>query len=280
MAERLQQLTDPELEAALRTLGAAIAYPPSPDLAADVRQRIAAPPRPPRSGAFRAGWFASPATRRRFGLALALLLILALLLGAIPPVRKGVARRLGLANVAIVNVTAVPTPTIVATQAPDAFRAALGTRTTVTGAQSRLPFTIQIPGLPETGAPDEVYIQTPPPGGRVSLVYSARADLPAIAGTNVGLLVQEFRGGIPAGLFQKGVPAGVVVEPVRISGVQGYWIAGGLRAFAYTDANGTFQYEDVRSAGNTLLWERDGVVYRLESSLPKDDAVRIAVSMR
>jgi hypothetical protein len=92
--------------------------------------------------------------------------------------------------------------------------------------------------------------------------------------------VQEFRGGIQAGLFQKGVPAGVVVEPVTVNGVAGYWIAGGLRAFAYTDANGVIQFEDVRSAGNTLLWERDGVVYRLESALPKAEALRVAASVR
>ncbi|MGI8856296.1 MAG: hypothetical protein ACR2JW_11140 [Thermomicrobiales bacterium] len=316
MAEQLQQFTDPELEAALRALGPAIAYPPSPDLAASVRQRIAARPSPTRPGAHWTGWFTSPATRRRVAFALALLLVLALLLGAIPPVRKGVARRLGLQNVAIVNVTAVPTPVraptalpapaptpnatsatppigtgasaatpiIVSTQTPeqtpDAFRAALGTRTTITEAQSRVPFAIQTPGLPELGAPDEVYFQTPPPGGRVSLLYSARTGLPAITGTDVGLLIQQFRGGIQAGLYQKGVPPGVVVEPVTVNGVAGYWIAGGLRAFAYTDANGTFRYEDVRNAGNTLLWERDGIVYRLESALPKADALRIAASVR
>ena len=304
MAEQSQQFTDPELEAALRALGAAIAYPPTPDVAADVRERIAA-----RTGArrrARAGWLPSPTARRRLTAIVALLLILALLLGALPPVRKGVARRLGLPNVAIVNVTAVPTPTltpptatappataaaaapIVPTPRPSSatpppnglsFRATLGTQTTLTEAQSRMPFAIETPGLPEFGAPDEVYTQIPPPGGRISLLYIARAELPAIAGTDVGLLVQEFRGGIDAGIFQKGVPAGVAVEPVTVNGVAGYWIAGGLRAFAYTDANGTFRYEDVRYAGNTLLWERDGVVYRLESALPKADALRIAASV-
>ena len=92
--------------------------------------------------------------------------------------------------------------------------------------------------------------------------------------------MQEFRGGIQAGIFQKGVPPGSSVEPVMVNGVQGYWIVGGMRAFAYTDANGVFQYEDVRSAGNTLLWEQGGIVYRLESSLSKDAAVRIAASVR
>lgn len=302
MAERLQQFTDPELEAALRALGAEVAYPPTPDLAAAIPRRIAARPIPPRPW-----WTPPPAARRRLTVALALLLLLALLLGAIPPVRKGVARRLGLPNVAIVNVTAVPTPTLAPTVAPtpDATHAAtpvgtatpaptpttaptatlvsprgqLGARTTLAEAQSRLPFAIRMPDAPGVGTPDEVYVRVPPPGGRVSLLYAARPDLPAIAGTDIGLLVQEFRGGIDAGIFQKGVPAGSRVEPVTVNGAQGYWIAGGLRALGYTDANGVFQYEEVRDAGNTLLWERDGVVYRLESALPKADALRIAASI-
>lgn len=302
MAERLQQFTDPELEAALRALGAEIAYPPTPDFTATVRQRRMAQPARP-------WWLLSAATRRKLTLALALLIVLALLLGAIPPVRKGVARRLGLSNVEIVTLPAVPTPTplpptvtppatvtpaqVVSTNVPPTppttatpplsgliLRAGLGDQTTLTEAQSRLPFALRTPTLPELGTPDEVYVRVPPPGGRVSLIYYARAELPAIAGSDVGLLVQEFRGGIDQGIFQKGVPPGSSVEPVTVGGATGYWIAGGLRAIAYTDANGSFQFEEIRGAGNTLLWERDGVVYRLESALPKADALRIAESAR
>jgi hypothetical protein len=304
MAERIRQFADPELERALRALGTNLAYPPTPDVAPTVRGRIAARPARPRLW-----WMPSPAARRRLAVALVLLLVGAVILGALPPVRRGVARRLGLDNVAIVNVTTVPTPsptpaplptvTAMPTPTPPGIatpgarpttptpplnglldRAAFGTQTTLTEAQSRAPFAIRTPGLPEYRVPDEVYTRTPPPGGRVSLLYAARADLPAIAGTDIGLLVQEFRGGIQAGLFQKGVPSGSRVEPVLIDGVQGYWIEGGLRAFGYTDANGVVQFEETRGAGNTLLWERDGVVYRLECSLPQADAVRIAASLR
>ncbi len=302
MAERMRQFTDPELERALRSLGADLAYPPTPDVAAAVRGRIVARPVRPRPW-----WIPSPAARRRLAVALALLLVGAVILGALPLVRKGVARRLGLNNVAIVNVTAIPSPTpaplptmtaIPAPTPPGAAtpgarpatptpplnglldRATFGTQTTLTEAQSRAPFAIRTPDLPTYRVPDEVYTRIPPPGGRVSLLYTIRADLPAIAGTDIGLLVQEFRGGIQSGLFQKGVPSGSRVEPVLIDGVQGYWIEGGLRTFGYTDANGVVQFEETRGAGNTLLWERDGVVYRLESSLPQADAVRIAASLR
>ncbi len=290
MAERPQQFTDPALEQALRSLGTEIAYPPTPEIATRVRQRIAAQPAPPRPW-----WLASPAMRRRLTIALSLLIIITLALGALPPVRKGVARRLGLANVEIIAITAVPSPpprptalpaatpaTAQTTPTPDTKIARAGLGTQITGAdwQARVPFTVRAPGLPEFGTPDEIYVGQPPPGGRVSLVYRARADLPGIADTDIGLLLQEFRGGIEAGSFGKGVPAGSRVEPVTINGVPGYWIEGGLRFFIYRDVNGVTQTETTRVAGNTLLWERDGVVYRLESSLPKDAAVRIAESVR
>ena len=297
MAEHEQQFTDPALERALRAVGTEIAYPPTPDLAATIRQRIAAQPARSRP------WWSSPIARR-LTVALALLLIIAVILGAIPPVRKGIARRLGLSNVEIVNVTAVPTtvpraptalpttnlpvtatpgaaaPTATSSLTSNLSGAALGTATTLAEAQSRAPFAVQTPSLPEYRVPDAVYRQEPPPGGRVSLVYASRPDLPAIPGTTIGLLLQEFKGGIQAGLFQKGVPSGSRVEPVTINGVAGYWIEGGLRYFGYTDASGVMQFEESRIAGNTLLWERDGIVYRLESSLPKNAAVQIAESVR
>jgi len=295
MAERPQQFTDPALERALRSLGTEIAYPPTPEIAAHVRQRIAAQPAPRRR------WLPSPTMRRRLAFTLALLIIIALALGALPPVRKGVARRLGLANVEIVAVTAVPSPTprLTATPAASAIGAAtpaiasttptpdtqitrtgLGTRTAGADVQARVPFAVRVPSLPEFSTPDEAYVGQPPQGGRVSLVYRARSDLPGIADTDIGLLLQEFRGGIEAGFFGKGVPPGSRVEPATINGAPGYWIEGGLRFFVYRDVNGVTQTETTRVAGNTLLWERDGVVYRLESSLPREAAIRIAESVR
>ncbi len=306
MAERRPRLTDADLDRALRAMAEEIAWPPGPDLALAVRRRIAAQPARPRPW-----WLPAPAARRRLALAILLLLILlGAVLGAATPVRRGIARRLGLENVQIVNVTAVPTPTIAPTALPPAAtpastatgsasppaptttpttaptptaaspRANLGAPTTLTEAQARVPYTIRMPGLPEYAAPDEVYLRDPPVGGRVSLLYRARPDLPPIAGSDVGLLIQQFRGGIDAGIFQKGVGPGSQVMPVAVNGATGYWITGGLRAFAYTDANGVFQYEEIRGAGNTLLWQENGVVYRLETALPQADALRIASSLR
>lgn len=291
MAER--PLTDDALADALRDLGAEIAYPPTPDLAPAVQRRIAAGAARPRRV-----WYRTP-TARRLALAFVLLLMaLGVVLGGFPQARGAVARRLGLQHYEIV-VTVVLTPTAAPTATPfipttlgpiapptprppptvAPLRAQLGTPTTRDDAQMRVRFPIIAPQLPALGTPDEVYLDSLAPGGKISLLYRARGDLPAIAGTDVGLLLTEFGGGIEPGFFGKGVTPETQIEPVAVNGAAGYWITGGLRGFGYRGADGSFRFEDVRVTGNTLLWERDGVIYRLETSLPKDDALRIAASV-
>jgi hypothetical protein len=47
------------------------------------------------------------------------------------------------------------------------------------------------------------------------------------------------------------------------------------------DENGDVEFEDQRLAGNTLLVERaDGLLLRVEGDITRDDAVRIARSLR
>src|SRR4051794_971713 len=101
MAESRPRFTDADLDRALRAVADEIAWPPTPDLAPIVRQQIAV-----RTTRSRPWWLPVPATRRRLAIAIILLLfLLGAVLGAIPPVRTGIARRLGLENVQIVNVT-------------------------------------------------------------------------------------------------------------------------------------------------------------------------------
>ena len=50
--------------------------------------------------------------------------------------------------------------------------------------------------------------------------------------------------------------------------------------FFYFDSSGTIHDELLRLAGNTLLWEHNGVTLRLEAAFAKDAALRIAATMR
>jgi hypothetical protein len=302
VAERLISLTDPELDRALIDLGRHVAYPPTPALAARVRQELARRPAPRASlGAARlqAWWRSVMPAQRRLAYALVALIALAgAILAFSPEARTAVAERLGLRGVLIREIPAVPTPLptptgnaavqatlvggaaspVVPTAAPSAgARLALGQSTTLEEVRSRLTFQVPVPSA--LGPPDEVYLLSTPPGGQVALVYYPRQDLPQANTTGVGLLLTAFPGSVPAGIFGKGIPPGTRIEEVQVNGGPGYWIEGDPHTFFYLDSRGQGRTETTRLAGNVLLWEQNQLTLRLESALTKDQAIRIATSV-
>ena len=149
-----------------------------------------------------------------------------------------------------------------------------------------------------------------PPGltyeieGREVSLEAARAALgfePATpAGTQPSkVLLQEFGGVSAAALFfdpanapgyvlfetngrvGKGVPTGgEAAEFVEGLGGEAYWLTG-LRLVQYENVYGDVIYESRRVTDqNTLIWSRDGFVFRIEGPLEKDVAVEIAESLR
>ena len=165
------------------------------------------------------------------------------------------------------------------TTATPGARFAPGTPVTIEEAQGRVTFPIRLPSVPELGTPDVVAVGTPPPGGQVSLVYGPRPGVPEARQTGVGLLITQFRGEFQPYL-EKGLPRGSRVEQVNVAGARGYWIEGEPHILVFRDPGNTVHESPSRLAGNTLLWERDGVTYRLESALDRDAAIRVAASMR
>jgi hypothetical protein len=71
-------------------------------------------------------------------------------------------------------------------------------------------------------------------------------------------------------------------ERLRVGGDPAYFISGAQHGFAYVSTeSGDPVFEDQRLAGNTLLVERgDGLLLRIEGRISRDQAVRIAESMR
>jgi hypothetical protein len=143
----------------------------------------------------------------------------------------------------------------------------LGHRTTVAGAARRLGSPIAT--VRALGAPDAVYVDAGPPV-RASLVYVARAGLPA--GTaGVGALLDELQGDQLA-VVEKMVAGRVPIVAVRVGDARGYFIAG---RHAVT-VPGALR---PRLAGNTLVWVRGRVTYRLETALGVRGARRLARSV-
>jgi hypothetical protein len=151
---------------------------------------------------------------------------------------------------------------------------------TLDEARARVAYPVLVPTLPELGAPDEVYLSEPPAGGQVALVYAAAPGRAAAAETGAALLLMQFRGSTDEGFLGKGLGPGTRLEPVTVNGARGYWIEGAPHFFFHQDEAGQARQEAIRLAGNVLLWEQGDLTLRLEGAMSKDEALRIAATVR
>lgn len=261
MSEQLRHLSDERLGAALKALASQVEYPPSPELSRRVRARIEGGPEP-RGGLIR---------RRRYALAAAvigaLIVVFAATMALSPRAREAVADFIGVGGVRIGFDE--PSPSLSPADGLD-----LGPRVTLEEAELRVGFDVKTPelaGLPEP----EIHLTTPPPSGMISLLYQeARED-----SGGPGLLVTQFEARLEGGFFKKlSFDEGAEVEYLMIRGSPGYWVTG-THFFAYVDESGDIREETLRLADNVLLWEEDGVTYRVEGNFAKAQALRIANSM-
>ena len=258
----------PELEEQLVALGAELAWPPTPDLAARVPSRIAA-----RVVVLRAPWY-----RSRWAIAAAAVVIALTALLAYNPTREAIADWVNV-HVLFQRVNALPTPS---PQPPGPLgkRLGLGGQTTLAGAQKSVAWLVMVPA--SLGSPDEVYLELPPEGatqGEVTLVYSTRPGIPVSGQTGVAVLITEARGGISDQFFGKMLGPDATLEAVTVGGHRGYWVAGSPHVFIFLDANGNFRDETMRLATNTLILDEGGTVVRIEGNLTKAQALEIAASL-
>jgi hypothetical protein len=72
------------------------------------------------------------------------------------------------------------------------------------------------------------------------------------------------------------------IESVIVNGVPGIWLEGAPHAVFVvpSPAGHDVVSDNIRLAGNTLLWYRNGVTYRLEANVTKDRALQIAGTVR
>ena len=259
-----------DIERALAALEADHLFPPTPDLAAGVRVRLAQPPgAPPRRGQR-----AVRLARARPALALGLTLLVgaATALAVSPDARSAVLELLGLRGAQIER--GEPTGTM---DAPPL----LGRRVTLAEAQRRAGFKPALPALPRLGAPlRAAFAPNVAPGGQVALTWGPRPGLSAPrAKGQPALVLTEIRASLNPAI---GKVAGVRtrIEPVVIDGEPGLWIAGRSHEFAYLTPDGTPRAQTSRLAGDTLLWQRGAILLRLEGAASKRAALTIARSVR
>jgi len=297
MADRLlHQLPDVDLETALRGLAPALAWPTATipdgtDIAAAVRVRVESMPVPRADGRTTTtgplvGWRWSwrPA-RRALVLALVALLAIVAIAGALG---------LGLPGLRILLGEAPPPPSATASIAPSVPPPSAPATPEVLGASLRLGealdpsdpdaldaqagFPVRLPTDPQIGPPETAYIDKLK-GGQVTLLWPTRPDLPATLQPDIGLLISEFRGTVGSEFFAKATGANTKVEPVQVDGRDGYWLTGDPHVF-FWEGQGGFVDDPRRWVGDVLLWSDGAVTYRLETSLGRDEAIRIAESLR
>ena len=236
------------LEQELLAMSRATTYPATPDLAAGFWRRLEAE----RSRA--------PASALSFaGLAVAAsVVVLSVIVATVCPARDAAADLFDRINVFETSEPLGDLPTDIT-----------GEETTITDAQIRLGQQIAQPSYPDGLALDKVLFQD------FGLTKAAVVFYNAPGGTQFALFATNSNVG-------KGLPTGgsSTAEPVDgIGDGEAYWLEG-ERIVQYYGLEGNVISQSVRvTAANTLVWDQDGFVYRIEGNVPQDEAVRIAHSM-
>ena len=292
MADRmLHLLPETELESALRGLAPAIDWPTAgpagePDLATTVRVRVETMPIPahdrlPWQQSLRLGGRSGRPARRALVLALIALLAVAAIAGAVGLGLPGLRLILGGAP-----------PSMIPSVAP-ASPAAGSPGATVLGGSLRLGealdpadpaalderagFDVRMPAAAGIGTPDAAWIDARK-GGQITLLWAPSEALPATDERDIGLLVSQFRGVMEDGSFRKLIDAGTVVAPVRVGDSRGYWLSGDEH-FLFWEGPDGFVDDARRWVGDVLIWADGPITYRLETSLGREEAIRIAETM-
>lgn len=253
-----------DIERDLRDLGEHIDFPPTPDFGPTLRRQLARRP----------AWFERRSWQRLALATVAAAVVVALAAVAYPPTRDGIARFLHLRGVTIERTSKLPSPTPSAAATDTVGPGQVVTREQA-GAQAN--FKVRIPSEPAQTPTFRLGLVDAQPV--VSLEYPPSTTLPDPHQIGIGLLVTEFRADLVPGILGKFVGPDTTLEEVPVDGVTGYWLAGAPHEIMVRGRTGE-RLETLRLAENTLVWERDGVTYRIESALSKAAVLLIAASLR
>jgi hypothetical protein len=170
----------------------------------------------------------------------------------------------------VVNVTpSVPGPHPTTSVAPT------GEPVTLEEAGALLGRAVAVPGRlgrPERIWADEVFTEAGEVA-RITMAWRPRPDLPEIPGTRFGAVLMVFEG--DANQASKDIYADTgVLRFETVDGVEYYWTSGAHVLELLTSEGVVF----VRVEGNVLLWRDGPFTKRLETSVPRADAIRIARS--
>jgi hypothetical protein len=237
-----------ELELRLQRLGRELDFPEPPDLAPGVVRRLdrVAP---------------APFWRRRALLvAVAAVVVAVGAVMAVPPARSAILDFFGIGSAEIRIVDELPEV--------EAGPLDLGDRTTLSATRRQVPGLLE-PRDDEVGEPDAVFVTALRPGTPVTFVWGD-PERPR-------LLLTQVRGRYHFEKLVSGNQGGITLTDVN--GEDAAWIEGEPHVVFYEGADGSGDLPG-RLARNTLVWSRGPVTLRLEGDLSREEAERIARSVK
>jgi hypothetical protein len=253
-----------------------IAFPDTPALAPAVLAGIArarSEPAPIRR---------SPATSRWLLAAALALIAIGAALGFSRDLRSAVADLFGVPGIRIEIERDTPTPaaTVEPATPPAGSMLLLGERVDLGRARRLAPFELGVPDSASLGQPDEVYVRTLPDGNvMISLAYLPDGNLEETEDTGIAVLLMQFEQRSDIDYLVKLVSEGSGAISTSVGNDRAFWIIGSHQLILLSDPSRGCCEGTSRVAGNVLLWERNGVTYRLESTLGLAEAKAIAGSI-
>ncbi len=254
MSERLRSISDEQLGLALAGLD--VDWPPAPELAPAVMASVRfAPPRVVRL----------PLSRPKRILLIAAATVF-LLAGAAVAARMLIDLGAVVVEVGPGRAGTLPTPSSIP----------FGERITAEDAADLLGDEVPFPAA--LGPPDRIWAdEVLTEAGevvRVSAAWRPGPDLPAIPGSKSGAVLMRFQGDADQAIKDVHQDTGVF-EPARVDGRAAFWTSG-PHVLELLTGDGVVL---LRVEGNVLLWRDGRYTLRLETTLPKGAAIRIAASI-
>lgn len=267
---------NPSREERLKEAARQFRYPPTPDVTGVVIKRMESGSRP--RAQLRSAWVIT-----------GFLLLLLVILFAVPGVRAEIVRFFQVGVVRIfpaaptqTTESSLPQPstTALATALPSTATSQAGYdeplytvtssdlagETSLEKVQASAPFPIRLPDYPAgLGKPARVFVQED--GLLVILVWTDPVNP-----KNAYLSLHEIGpGSIWMGKFEPRV-----IQETQVSGQYAVWVQG---PYLVQLSNGDYQFRRTVE-GNTLIWEENGITYRLETNLTLEEALKIAESLK
>jgi hypothetical protein len=262
-AEDLRALSDDDLGARFRAMSPALAWPETPDISRAIADAIREAERRPPSMPLR---LSLPSRRRTVLVIVAAVLALA---------------AVALAAKLVIDIGAVSVQVLPGrpTALPDTTASGgdFGRLVTIERAAAIAGFR---PGMPAAlGPPEQVWVDRTRPDfapseevARIAMAWPPDANLPRIRGSRYGAVLLVFEGegnALTKTIFEETDRYGEAIVDGRI----GFWTSGPHELELLDPSGGTSRF---LVEGNVLIWQAEGLTYRLETMLPKSEAIHIA----